>query len=91
MNGDTVKPMESETVELKKYHINDGILKELNERQKRVLEYLKGKDKTISNKEYQGLFGVSRNTASKDLNRLVEKGLVKRAGEGKRSIRYLLK
>jgi ATP-dependent DNA helicase RecG len=42
-------------------------------------------------KEYQGLFDVSRNTASKDLNRLVEKGIVKRAGEGKRSIRYLLK
>ena len=78
-------------VTFKKYHINNGILKELNERQKRVIEYLKGKDKTISNKDYQGLFVVSRNTASKDLNRLVEKGIVKRAGEGKRSIRYLLK
>jgi ATP-dependent DNA helicase RecG len=78
-------------VTFRKYHINDEILKELNERQKRVVEYLKGKDKTISNKEYQGLYGVSRNTASKDLNRLVEKGIVKRAGEGKRSIRYLLK
>lgn len=78
-------------VTFRKYHINDEILKELNERQKRVVEYLKGKDKTISNKEYQGLFGVSRNTASKDLNSLVEKGIVKRAGEGKRSIRYLLK
>lgn len=78
-------------VTFKKSHINNGILKELNERQKRVIEYLKGKDKTISNKDYQGLFGVSRNTASKDLNRLVEKGIVKRAGEGKRSIKYLLK
>jgi ATP-dependent DNA helicase RecG len=78
-------------VTFKKYHINNEILKELNERQKRVIEYLKGKDKTISNKDYQGLFVVSRNTASKDLNRLVEKGIVKRAGEGKRSIRYLLK
>ncbi len=65
-------------------------MKELNERQKRVIEYLKEKDKTIANKEYQVLFGVSRNTASKDLNDLVEKRIVKRAGEGKRGIRYLL-
>ena len=48
------------------------------------------KNKTIANKEYQVLFGVSRNTASKDLNDLVEKRIVKRAGEGKRRIRYLL-
>lgn len=33
---------------------------------------------------------ISRNTASKDLNDLVEKRIIKRAGEGKRSIRYLL-
>ena len=77
-------------VTFKRHHINDEILKELNERQKRVIEYLKEKDKTIANKEYQVLFGVSRNTASKDLNDLVEKRIVKRAGEGKRGIRYLL-
>ena len=78
-------------VTFKKYYIDDEILKELNERQKRVIEYLKEKDKTISNKEYQVLFGISRNTASTDLNALVEKGIVKRIGEGKRSARYLLK
>ena len=48
-------------------------------------------DNTISNKEYQVLFGISRNTTSTDLNALVEKGIVKRIGEGKRSARYLLK
>jgi predicted HTH transcriptional regulator len=37
------------------------------------------------------LFGISRNTASTDLNGLVEKGIVKRTGKGKRSARYLLK
>ena len=42
--------------------------------QKRVIEYLKGKDKTISNTEYQVLFDISRNTASNDLTGLVEKG-----------------
>ena len=46
---------------------------------------------TMSNKEYQVLFGISRNTASTDLNGLVEQGIVKRTGEGKRSARYLLK
>ena len=48
-------------------------------------------DNTISNKECQVLFGISRNTASTDLNGLVEKGIIKRTGEGKRSARYLLK
>ena len=48
-------------------------------------------DKTISNKEYQVLFEISRNTASTDLNGLVEKGIAKRTGEWKRSARYLLK
>ncbi len=75
----------------RKYHIDDETLKELNERQKSVIEYLKEKDKTISNREYQVLFGISRNTASTDLNGLVEKGIIKRTGEGKRSARYLLK
>lgn len=59
--------------------------------QKRVIEYLKGKDKTISNTEYQVLFDISRNTASNDLNGLVEKGIAIWTGEGKRSTRYLLK
>jgi ATP-dependent DNA helicase RecG len=75
----------------RKSHIDDETLKELNERQKSVIEYLKEKDKTISNKEYQVLFGISRNTAYTDLNGLVEKGIVKRTGEGKRNARYLLK
>ena len=48
-------------------------------------------DNTILNKEYQLLFGISRNTASTDLNGLVEHGIVKWTGGGKRSARYLLK
>jgi len=78
-------------VTFRKSYIDDETLKELNERQKRVIEYLKEEDKTISNKEYQVLFGISRNTAYTDLNGLVEKGIVKRTGEGKRSARYILK
>jgi len=78
-------------VTFRKSYIDDETLKELNERQKSVIEYLKEKDTTISNKEYQALFEISRNTASTDLNGLVEKGIIKRIGEGKRSARYLLK
>jgi|GEM_PF-2425412 len=37
---------------------------------------------TISNKEYQVVFGISRNTASTDLNGLVEHGIIKRTEEG---------
>ncbi len=78
-------------VTIRKYRVDDETLKELNERQRSVIEYLKEEDKTISNKEYQALFGIARNTASTDLNSMVEKGIIKRTGEGKRSARYLLK
>jgi Fic family protein len=37
------------------------------------------------------LFEISRNTASNDLNGLVEKSILKRTGGGKRSAGYLLK
>ncbi|MGB7533353.1 MAG: RNA-binding domain-containing protein [Halobacteriota archaeon] len=73
--------IESETQELKKSTA------QLERALKAVCGFLNHKGGII----YFGiLFGVSRNTASKDLNDLVEKRIVKRAGEGKRSIRYLL-
>lgn len=47
----------------------------LNDRQLKALAYLK-RSETISNREYQKLFGVSRITALRDLTKLVETGYI---------------
>ncbi len=48
----------------------------LNERQIQAMKYVKANGK-ITNSEYQSNFSVARNTASRDLMELVEKGLLK--------------
>lgn len=54
---------------------------DLSKRQLEVISYLKEKGR-ITNKEYQEIFKVSRNTASRDLTDLVEKGIL-RSSEAK--------
>jgi ATP-dependent DNA helicase RecG len=61
----------------------------LNERQLQAITHLKT-HRRITNSEYQKLAGVIRKTAARDLNTLVEKGIVERRGE-KRSSHYVLK
>jgi ATP-dependent DNA helicase RecG len=61
----------------------------LNERQLQAITYLKI-HRRITNSEYQNLTGLIRKTAARDLNTLVEKGIVERRGE-KRSSYYVLK
>lgn len=65
-------------VEFTKDKLNEEYLKslDLNDRQRKAIDFLKSK-KRITNREYQSNFNVSRNTASRDLSELVEKGLVK--------------
>ena len=48
----------------------------LNERQIKAIEYVKSKGK-IANSDYQAVFKVSRNTASRDLTDLVDKNILK--------------
>ena len=48
----------------------------LNERQIQVIKFIKENGK-ITNSEYQTNYGVARNTATRDLSYLVEKGLLK--------------
>lgn len=48
----------------------------LNERQIQAMKYVKENGK-ITNSEYQTNYGVARNTATRDLAELVEKGLLK--------------
>jgi len=53
--------------------------KGLNERQVKAVLYVKEKG-SISNAAYQKLFEVARNTASEDLRKLVEAGILKWSG-----------
>ena len=60
----------------------------LNERQIKAVLYVEDKG-SITNKEYQALFDVSRGTATRDLNLLEEKDMLKRIGKGKRDLKYV--
>jgi ATP-dependent DNA helicase RecG len=46
---------------------------------------------SITNKEYNLLFDVSRITATRDLKLLEKEGIVKRIGTGRRHLEYVLK
>ena len=61
---------------------------EINERQKKAVEYVKEKE-SISNKEYRHIFRVSAATAKRELQELVRKGICKEKGAGP-SLKYLI-
>jgi ATP-dependent DNA helicase RecG len=61
----------------------------LNQRQIKAVMYVKEKGK-ITNKEYQNEFLVSRQTASRDLAELTDKGLFELKGTGRRDAHYTL-
>ncbi|MEX0983392.1 MAG: ATP-binding protein [Bacteroidales bacterium] len=65
-------------VEFRKENLNPEYLKNLglNERQISAIEHFKNKGK-MTNSDYQAIFKVSRNTASRDLTDLVDKGILK--------------
>jgi len=72
--------------------ITEGYLRNvgLNERQIKIVQYIREKG-SISNKDYQDLFNVSRATATRDMRSLVEKEILKSEGKGKRDLKYVLK
>lgn len=65
-------------VEFRKDNLSLEYFKSLgfNERQIQAIKYVKEKGK-ITNGEYQVNYGVARNTATRDLAELVEKGILK--------------
>ena len=71
-------------VTFRKYKISEKDLEGLNERQKRVVEYLKI-HKIISRSEYVSLVGCSERTAFRDLEELRKDNLIVRKGKGKRT------
>jgi len=62
---------------------------ELNERQKYALEKIKSQG-FIRSIEIQKKFGITRDTANRDLSYLIKLNLIKREGRGKK-VRYLQK
>ena len=72
--------------------ITEEFLREkgLNERQIKAVSYIREKG-SITNKEYQALFGVSRITATRDFKLLEGEGILERIGKGKRNLKYVLK
>ena len=62
----------------------------LNERQIKAVLYVEDKG-SITNKEYQVLFDVSRSTATRDLNLFERKDILKRIGKGKRDLKYVFR
>src|SRR5665648_1298335 len=61
----------------------------LNPRQIKAMDHVVKKG-SITNREYTSLNDISRKTATVDLSQLVEKGVLIRRGEGKRSVHYTL-
>ncbi len=62
---------------------------DLNERQRKIINYLK-KNKRITSKEYMGLFSVAERTARRDLKVLVDYDILFKIGESKKSTYYEL-
>jgi ATP-dependent DNA helicase RecG len=56
----------------------------------KAVSYIREKG-SITNKEYNILFDVSRITATRDLKLLEKEGIVKRIGTGRRHLEYILK
>ena len=61
----------------------------LNSRQQQALEHLKTHSR-ITNSDYQEAMGVSRATATRDLDVLVARGILERVGTTGRGTHYVL-
>ena len=68
--------------------LEEKVLEELNERQKKAIEHVKEKG-DIKREEYIKLNKISHTTASSELKNLVKKNIFKKAGKGK-YLRYEL-
>jgi len=80
---------ENLVVTFRKYKITEDVLKELNERQKKAIDFLKERG-MITNKDLQKLCpGVTRETLRKDLKAMIGKKIITKKGR-KRGVYYEL-
>lgn len=76
-------------VTIRKYKVTEEAVAELNDRQKKVVEFLKEHEK-ITITDYRNILaGVTKKTAYRDLKNIEEKGIIKHIGE-KRGRYYVL-
>jgi len=61
--------------------IEEKILEESNDRQKKAIEYVR-KNGKIARKEYEELCKTSERTANRELTELIKKGIIKKTGSG---------
>jgi ATP-dependent DNA helicase RecG len=76
-------------VTLRKYRISEEGLEKFNERQKKVIEYLKVYKK-ITRSQYVKLTSCSERTAFRDLEKLLKNEIVARKGRGKNTYYELI-
>ncbi len=76
-------------VVFRKYKLTEEILRELNERQRKAIEYIKERNK-ITSKEYCLIAKVVKDTAHRDIMDLLRKKIIKKEGRGK-TVFYVLK
>ncbi len=69
-------------VTLRKSKLTEELLKELNERQRIIIEYLK-KFGRIDRTKTMEILKTSKDTAFRELVKLIQKGLIERKGKGK--------
>jgi len=69
-------------VTMKQFYVSGEVLRELNERQVKIVEYLR-EHKKITKQGCIGLLDTSKNTALRELNALIEKKIIIRKGHGK--------
>jgi len=62
---------------------------DLNERQRKIINYLK-KNKRVTSKEYAELFSITERTARRDLISLADKDILIQIGASKKSTYYKL-
>ena len=69
-------------VTIRKYRINEEVLEELTDRQRKIVSYLR-EHKKITRKEGVELLKLSKDTVIRELSELQRRNLVKRFGRGK--------
>ncbi len=79
----------SVVVTLRKFRITDEDIKDLNARQKKAIELIKQKGR-IASREYCEINAVVKDTANRDIQEMVKKGLLTKEGTGKK-VRYVLR
>lgn len=88
-SNQTKVTFKSQVKDITVIEIDENIMRGLNKRQKKSIEYLKEKE-SVSNREYCQIFKISTATAKRELQELVKREICKTEGAGP-SLRYVIR